>query len=190
MKRRRVDDEHCQAGTTQDTREIPPVRDDLTTEWNFKLGLDGEHIKALSDENGQVDYRLGLTDGFVLLRPSNYLAVYVGIVWAAVGKVAASLLRAPEIHRRETMFVEYDEIRNKRSNHLNYTSFQVRVAQQFTINQGFIFRFLKEVFPEKAGERGLDFRDDTLESRGRDDLHRLWITDKCFRPTKGLLLAG
>ena len=44
-----------------------------------------------------------------------------------------------------------------RSYRLDYPYFEVRIAKDPAIDEGFIVRLLKAIFPKLAGERGLQF---------------------------------
>ena len=52
VQRRGIDDEHAQAGTSEDASEVVVVADDVPAEGERELRLYSEDVEALDDEDG------------------------------------------------------------------------------------------------------------------------------------------
>ena len=56
VQRRRVDDEHSETGTTNDTGKIPVIADKGKAEGDFELAFHREHVEALAKKDTQVNF--------------------------------------------------------------------------------------------------------------------------------------
>ena len=54
VQRRGVNDENAEAGSSEDTCEVPIVAHDAFAEWERKFGFDCEDIEALDDEDREI----------------------------------------------------------------------------------------------------------------------------------------
>jgi hypothetical protein len=61
LKRRGVDNEDAQAGTGEDTYKIVGVADRVLAKGEGELGLDSKGVKALHNEDREVDKALRLS---------------------------------------------------------------------------------------------------------------------------------
>jgi hypothetical protein len=106
VQRRCVNNEHCKAGTAEDTRKIVVVADERPTERDSKLAFHGKHlqklkvnfdtatqcrhrthIETLIQEDAQINHGLSLRQGIHLHRTSDGLSTRIMKRRASPGEV-------------------------------------------------------------------------------------------------------